>query len=267
MIIYLNDKSIVEDCMLRFCFVIVVSIPYVILLYVKSSHMDKCTGKYTEEERYEFAKFIVDKIMKHSFIETDVYGKENLPKDGGYVMYSNHQGKYDMVGIMYGHEKPCTVVMDEVRSNLPIMKPFLAVVQGSTLDRSDIRNQAKTMKKLVQEVNEGRKYVIFPEGGYSNNGNNLGEFKPGSFKISVRTKTPIVPVAIVDSYVPYSYNSLRKVTTQVHYLKPIEYEEYKNMSTEEIAHMVRDIIEAKVKEQLSVKKRRAFYDKRIKQVA
>ena len=250
--------------MLRFCYVIIVSVPYIILLYTKALYMDKHNDSFTEKERYDFAKLIVRKIMTHSFIETEVYGKENLPLEGGYVMY---QGKYDMVGIMYGHEKPCTVVMDEVRSNLPIMKPFLSVVQGSTLDRNDMRSQATTIKKLINEVNEGRKYVIFPEGGYDHNGNNLQEFKPGSFKISMRTKTPIVPVALVDSYVPYSYNSLRKVTTQVHYLQPISYEEYKDMKTEDIALMVRDRIEAKVKEQLSIKKRRNFYDKRIRKAA
>lgn len=253
--------------MLRFYFVILVSVPYIILLYAKSAYMDSHNEMYTEEERYEFAKLIVDKIRSHSFITTEVYGKENLPGEGGYVMYSNHQGKYDMVGIMYGHDKPCTVVMDEVRSKIPIMKPFLSVIQGSTLDRTDMRSQAKTIKKLIGEVSAGRRYVIFPEGGYDHNGNNLHEFKPGSFKISVRSKTPIVPVAIVDSYVPYSYNSLRRVVTQVHYLEPIEYDEYKDMKTEEIAVLVHDKIEAKVKEQLDIKKRRRFYDKRIQQAA
>lgn len=253
--------------MLRFCFVIIVSIPYIILLYAKSAYMDKHDDKYTEEQRYQFAKLIVGKIMQHSFIKTEVYGEDKLPEKGGYVMYSNHQGKYDMVGIMYGHDNPCTVVMDEVRSNIPIMKPFLAVIKGSTLDRNDMRSQALTIKKLIKEVGEGRRYVIFPEGGYSNNGNNLQEFKPGSFKVSIRSKTPIIPVAIVDSYVPYSYNSLRTVTTQVHYLEPIVYEDYKGMRTEDIANMVRDRIERKVKEQLSIKKRRSFYDKRVKSVA
>ena len=171
--------------MLRFCFVIIVSVPYIVLLYAKSAYMDKHDDMYTEEERYKFAKLIVNKIRSHSFIVTEVYGKENLPKDSGYVMYANHQGKYDMVGIMYGHDKPCTVVMDQVRSRIPIMKPFLAVVKGSTLDRTDMKSQAKTIKKLVEEVKAGRKYVIFPEGGYDHNGNHLQEFKSGSFKISV----------------------------------------------------------------------------------
>jgi len=262
---YLGEK-IERDNMLRLAFVVLVSIPHIILLYTRSAYMDKHNEKYTEEQRYDFAKWIVRKIKSHSFLETDVFGKENLPEEGGYVMYSNHQGKYDTVSIMSGHDKPCTVVMDEIRSKIPIMKPFLALVQGSTLDRSDMRSQAKTMKKLVEEVKAGRKYIIFPEGGYTDNGNNLQEFKAGSFKISVRTKTPVVPVAIIDSYVAYMYNSLRKVTSEVHYLEPILYEEYKDLSTEELALMTRDRIEAKIKERLPQKKRMKFYDKNVRKV-
>ena len=34
-------------------------------------------------------------------IHTKAYGQENLPKEGGYMMYPNHQGKYDALGIVY----------------------------------------------------------------------------------------------------------------------------------------------------------------------
>lgn len=40
------------------------------------------------------------------------------------------------------------------------------------------------------------------------------------------------------------------VTTQVHYLKPIEYEEYKGMKTKDIAALVKERIEEKIKEVL-----------------
>ena len=36
----------------------------------------------------------------------------------------------------------------------------------------------------VKEVSEGRRYVIFPEGGYDNNKNELQEFKHGAFKVN-----------------------------------------------------------------------------------
>lgn len=233
--------------MLRFVFVIIVSIPFIIHLYVKGAYIEKHSEKYTEQERYSLARRICNRLMKNANIRTNVYGEENLPENGGYVMYSNHQGKFDAVGIIYSHEEPCTVVMDEERSRIPIMKPFLKLIQGRTLNKADIKSQAKTIKGIVEEVLDGRRYIIFPEGGYDHNGNEVRDFQSGSFKCSIRSKTPIVPVALVDSYKPFEINSLKKVTTQVHFLKPINYEDYKELSTAEIAEMVRDRIKEKIK--------------------
>ena len=61
-------------------------------------------------------------------------------------------------------------------------------------------------------------------------------------------KVPIVPVALVDSYKVFQGFSLRKVTTQVHFLKPLYYDDYKEMSTKEIAAEVRLQIEKKIAE-------------------
>lgn len=236
--------------MLRLTFVVIISIPYIIMLYAKVAYYDKHPDRFSEEGRYRYARLTCKRIQRNGNIRTKIWGKENLPKEGGYVMYPNHQGKYDAVGIVIGHEKPCTIVMDEVRSHLPIMNPFLKLIKGRTLDKSDVRSQAKTIKAIVEEVKEGRRYIIFPEGGYDHNGNKVQHFHSGAFKCSVRSKTPIVPVALVDSYKPFEINSLKKVITQVHFLEPILYEEYKDMTTEEIANMVRkriiDVVEYQV---------------------
>ena len=55
------------------------------------------------------------------------------------------------------------------------------------------------------------------------------EFKPGCFKVSIKTQTPIVPVALIESYKAWNSSYIRTVTTQVHFLEPIYYEEYKGM--------------------------------------
>lgn len=225
--------------MLRLWFIVIISIPYIIMLYIRSAYYDKHMDKFSEEQRYEYARLTCKRIRRNGNIRTLVYGQENLPTEGGYVMYPNHQGKYDAIGIILGHKKPCTVVMDEVRSHLPIMSPFLKVIKGKTLDKTDIKSQARTIKAIVEEVKAGRRYIIFPEGGYDDNKNSVGEFHSGSFKCSIRTKTPIVPVALIDSYKVFGINSLKRVTTQVHFLKPIPYEEFKDMTTEQVANMVR----------------------------
>ena len=97
--------------------------------------------------------------------------------------------------------------------------------------------------------------ILFPEGGYEfNNRNKVYDFKAGSFKIALKTKAPIVPVALIDSYRVFNSAWLGPVTTQVHYLKPITYEEYKGMKTQEIAAMVKDRISEKISSVLESQK-------------
>jgi len=172
-------------------------------------------------------------------------------------MYSNHQGKYDTLGIMQAHPLPCTIVMDYDRSRLPIVDPFIDLVKGKRLDKTDMKNQLKTILEIVEEVKAGRRYIVFPEGGYDHNKNNVQQFMPGSFKCATKAKAPIVPVAIIDSYRPFGINSLRKVRTQVHFLAPIFYEEYKGMTTAQIADMVRERIVVTIDKQLTMQARSA----------
>ena len=58
-----------------------------------------------------------------------------------------------------------------------------------------------------------------------------------------------MPVAIIDSYKVFGVNSLRRVKTQVHFLPPIFFEEYRDMNTQEIARMVKERIAAVIARQ------------------
>ena len=122
-------------------------------------------------------------------------------------------------------------------------------MNGSRLDKTDMRSQLRTILKIADEVKNGRRYIVFPEGGYDHNRNDLQEFKPGAFKCATRSGAPIVPVAIIDSYKVFGVNSLRRVKTQVHFLPPIFFEEYRDMNTQEIARMVKERIAAVIARQ------------------
>lgn len=226
----------------RFCFVIIVSLPIIIFYMLKVGYIERHAQDYTEADRYQVAQRAISVMKRNGFIHTDVYGTENLPESGGYVMYPNHQGKYDALGIMSVHDAPCTVVMDKQRSDLPIADQFITLLQGSRLDKTDMKSQLKTIANITNQVKDGRRYIIFPEGGYCHNRNDVKEFLPGAFKCAIKSKSPIVPVALIDSYKPFELNSLRPVTTQVHFLEPIYYDEYKEMTSKEIAELTRNKI-------------------------
>lgn len=204
---------------------------------------------FNEASQYRYAQHMIKLMKRTGRIHTKAYGVENLPEEGGYIMYPNHQGKYDALGIMYAHDKPCCMVMDAKRSRMPLVTEFLDLVGGKRMNLNDARQSIVLFREMAEEIkNQARKFIIFPEGGYDNNGNTVFDFKPGAFKAAMMAKVPIVPVALVDSYKVFQGFSLRKVTTQVHFLKPLYYDDYKEMSTKEIAAEVRTQIEEKIAE-------------------
>ena len=103
---------------------------------------------------------------------------------------------------------------------------------------------------VTNEVKSGRNYLIFAEGTRSKEGNKPGTFKGGSFKSATKAKCPIIPVALIDAFKPFDTNSIKPVTVQVHFLKPMYYEEYKDMKTTEIAAEVKKRIEQTIEENI-----------------
>jgi 1-acyl-sn-glycerol-3-phosphate acyltransferase len=180
--------------MIRFFYVIFMNLfraPYMI---PKMRYQANHPEKYSDKKRYGLVRHAI-KLMKHSgHIYTKQYGEENLPQDGGYIMYSNHQGKYDALGIMSAHDAPCSFVMDKKKSYMILVREIVDFVQGKRLERSDIGQVMTILNEVANEVKEGRKYIIFPEGAYKfNNKNQMEPFKAGCFKCALKSKAPIVP--------------------------------------------------------------------------
>lgn len=229
--------------MLRFYYIIAITIPLILYYIFTANYYCSHEDKYDEEARFGLVLRIVNSLKRVGRIKTVSMNEENLPKEGGYIMYSNHQGKYDALGIMYAHKSPCSVVMDAERSKVLLTNQVINLVHGKRLERNNLKQQAGELMKLKEEVEEGRRYIYFPEGKYDHNGNHLQEFRPGAFKCAKMAQAPIVPVAIYDSHLPFDFNSLRKVTTQVYFLDPIYYDEYGHLSTKEISEIVKGRIE------------------------
>ena len=187
-------------------------------------------------------------MKKSGKITTEAYGVENLPTEGGYVMFPNHQGKYDALGIISAHDKPCTFVMDKAKSYSFLVKEIVDLIDAKRLEINNVRQGLTIINEMTEEVKQGKRFIIFSEGGYGHNHNKVQQFKPGSFKSAVRAKAPLVPVTLIDSYKPFNSLSIGKVTTKVIFMKPLLYEEDKDMKTPEIATVVRQRIIDTMKE-------------------
>ena len=209
-----------------------------------AGHVDK----YTDEEHNKILKFITHRANKGGNVIIDVHGEENIPKENGFMFFPNHQGLYDVLAIIDACPVPFSVVAKKEVANVQFLKQVFACMKAYMMDRSDVRQSMQVILDVAKEVQSGRNYLIFAEGTRSKDGNTVHEFKGGSFKSATKAKCPIVPVALIDSFKPFDTNTISKVTVQVHFMKPIEYEEYKDMKTNDIAHMVKERIQERILE-------------------
>lgn len=223
--------------------ILLVPIFWIKLCY-HASHVDK----YTEEEHFKLLKFIDHRANKGGNVTIDAYGLDNIPKEGGCILYPNHQGMYDTLAIMAVCPRPFSVVAKKELANIQFLKQVFACVKAYAIDREDVRQGLKVIMNVANDVKNGKMFIIFPEGTRSKNGNQVGEFKGGSFKAATKAKCPIVPVALIDSFKPFDTNSIKPVTVQVHFMEPLFYEDYKDMKTTEIAEVVQERIQKTINE-------------------
>ena len=206
--------------------------------------------KYSLEEHFKMLRFIVQRANKGGNVIVESYGAENLPEQDGFVMYPNHQGLYDVLAIVDACPTPFSVVAKKEVGNVPFLRQVFACMKAFLIDREDIRQSMQVIINVTREVKNGRNYLIFPEGTRSKNGNHPGPFKGGSFKTATKTKCPIVPVALIDSFKAFDTGSTERITVQVHILPPMYYEEYKDMHTTELAEEVKRRIEKVIEENI-----------------
>lgn len=207
--------------------------------WFKLCHYAKHTDKYSYQEKHDFLRDIVFHANKGGRVTIEAHGLENIPKENGFIMYPNHQGFYDVLAIFSVCDRPLSMVFKKEIANIPFLKQVIACVKGFAMDREDIKQSMQVIINVVKEVKQGRNYIIFPEGTRSKNGNNMLEFKAGSFKAATKAKCPIVPVAIIDSYKAFDTGSIEPVTVKIIFLPPIPYDVYKEMKTTEIAQDVK----------------------------
>ncbi len=225
----------------------IILVPYMwCKLCYHASHVDK----YTEEEHYKMLRFIVLHANKGGNVTIQAYGKENIPKESGFMFFPNHQGMYDVLAIVEACSTPFSVVAKKEIKDIQFLKQVIACMKGYLMDREDIRQSMKVISDVTEEVKKGRNYVIFPEGTRSKEGNMVQSFKAGSFKAATKAKCPIIPVALINAFKPFDTNTISPVTVEVHFLPPLYYEEYKDLKTKEIAEKVQKQIQMTILEHM-----------------
>ena len=133
-------------------------------------------------------------------IKYTIEGVENIPKEGAFILTSNHQSLLDIAIYNIAVERKFSYLAKKELLKVPFLGPDLIMMGHFTIDRHNRKSAMQTMKVITEKIkSEGYSIFIFPEGTRSIDGN-LGEFKKGAFMLAAETGVQILPAAIDGGY-------------------------------------------------------------------
>ena len=218
-------------------------------LYANLCRYAKNTDKYPEQERWDHIRHILQLGVESGNLDLQVTGVENIPAPGtGFMLYANHQGMFDAVAVVTSCPTPLGAVVKKELQGIPFVQQVIDCTKSFPMDREDVRQSLTVIQNVTEEVKQGRNYLIFPEGTRSKLGNQMLDFHGGSFRCATKSKCTILPVALIDCFKVLDQKGSAPVTVQLHYLKPIPYEEYAGLKPAEVAALVKQRIQDKIDE-------------------
>jgi 1-acyl-sn-glycerol-3-phosphate acyltransferase len=134
-------------------------------------------------------------ILKTSGIRVRVEGLEHVHPNQTTIYCVNHQSAMDIPVLFVNLPVQFRFVAKRSLFNMPFMGWHLRRSGHIPVDRDRPHEALKSMKKVAQEIREGKSVLLFPEGHRSRDGKLL-PFKAGSFYIAILAGVPIVPITI-----------------------------------------------------------------------
>lgn len=164
-------------------------------------------------------------VIMNTYVRVHVYGKDNLPETGAFILAPNHSSHLDTPSVITaigGTRRVWVAGAEDYFFNTRIKR----LIFGKFLDTIAFDRHADGLtglRKCGQALSRGDGLIIFPEGTRSISGE-LQTFKIGIAVLSMERNVPIIPVYIDRSYdlLPKGRHIARPGTISVIFGQPID---------------------------------------------
>ncbi len=217
--------------------------------------------KKRPQEFYQVYHKMIKKACKGPFrIIYNNFHVENVP-NSPCIFIPNHIHYFDPITFLGFFDRNIIFIGKKETEKYFLVGNIMKNIGSIFLDRASIRDGIRMINTASKYLNENNdtSIVIFPEGTRTKDKENysMQEFHPGSFKIAYNTKLPIVPTVLYGTFNILNQKvHKKKYVVTMSFLKPITYEEYKDMTTIELANKVHDMMVEelnKVREDFAIK--------------
>ncbi len=155
---------------------------------------------------YTVSKWIYFPLFR--ILIKNIKGIENIPKEISFIIVSNHERLIDPLHILYP-------ILKKLNKKVHFLSTGKWWFLGETICRQwagciPLFNSEQAYREAKELINSGEIIGIFPEGGTRRTKNP----KTGAVRLALETNTPILPMGIKSSYIPF--NSTLTIGRQVH---------------------------------------------------
>ena len=186
-------------------------------------------------------KYYAPTVFRLLGCKLETRGTENLPKDGRFLLVSNHLCDLDPGFFLktFCDDQLAFIAKKEVR-DMPIVGVLMRRLLCQFVNRENDREALKTILKCIAILKEDKASVaVFPEGRITKDGKLLHHFRPGVFKIAQKANVPIVVCTLKGAEDLFdNVKKLRRSRVHLHLVGVIPAEELKGVTTVDIAARV-----------------------------
>ena len=144
---------------------------------------------------------VVGAVRTFAFVVSKLFwwirfrGVENIPREGGLIVVSNHPTYFDPAWISLKIKRPLRFMAWDEAFEWPVIGPLISYLGAFPIKLRSGPAKSSIVESL-RTLRDGCALVIFPEGEREFKDGRLHEFKSGAVHIAMNAGVPILPVSI-----------------------------------------------------------------------
>ena len=193
------------------------------------------------------ARYLVTQVVKQVNLLADLRvsktGFDRIPHDERYTIVYNHTSRFDPMLIMdklYQDKIICVTKPENVK--IPIAGPFIHAAGYIEVNRENNAEGIKAIEKAIDFIKKDYGSIcISPEGTRSLDGKLL-PFRAGALNVAKRANTPVVVMGFKNNNLIHK-KWPRATHINMDVLEVIPYEQFKDLSTQELSDYIHKLFE------------------------
>ena len=181
---------------------------------------------------YKISHFILFLFLKICFLSKSE-GRENIPKNGGVIIASNHISYFDPLAVGCASPRVIDFMARDSLFKIPVLGGWMRAVEAFGVKRNSADISA--MKEAIYRLQRGRVLTVFPEGTRQVSVLVSTKVEPGVGFLAARSGAVVIPALVsgTEKALPKGARFFRFARIRVKFGAPVKID--RNKSYEEIA--------------------------------